>query len=109
MPEYMDDNVPEIPEEKIKALAGRVGVTVAEIHRFLEAKGWDKASCEICHHDNFALEVMGELPAPVTLPAAVSSAHAKWVIPLRCSHCGNLKLVDFVFLREWVKGNRNGR
>jgi hypothetical protein len=108
MPEYMDDGVPEIPEEKISAFAEKVGVTIDQIHSFLEAKGWDNALCEICRNENFTLEVMGDLPAPVTLPAAVSPAHAKWVIPLRCNHCGNMKLVDFVFLREWVKESLSG-
>lgn len=108
MPKYTDDEVPEISEDKIRAFAKRLDITVNDIHRFLEAKGWDDAKCEICGHDNFALEVMDDLPAPVTLPAAVSSAHAKWVIPVRCNHCGNTKLVDFVFIRAWVKENVRG-
>lgn len=108
MPEYADDDVPEIPEKKIRAFAEKVGVTVDQIHAFLEAKGWDKALCEVCQNDHFTLEVMGELPAPITLPAAVSSDHAKWVVPLRCNHCGNTKLVDFVFLKQWVRENHRG-
>lgn len=97
MPEYMNDGVPEIPEEKIKAFAESVGITVSEIHRFFEATGWSNLQCEVCKRDDFALEVMNGLPAALTLPAAVSSKHAKWVISLRCNKCGNMKLVDYVF------------
>lgn len=108
MPEYMGDGVPEIPKEKINAFAEAVGVTASEIHRFFEATGWSTLKCEVCNQDDFALEVMDGLPAALTLPAAVSSKHAKWVMSLRCNSCGNLKLVDYMFMRSWIRTNIHG-
>lgn len=104
----MDDSLPDIPEDRLKAFASSLDITLADVHAFLKSTGWEQAICDVCQNDNFILDVLGDLPAPVLLPAAVSAKHAKWVMAVRCNRCGNTKLLDYVFVRDWVKENRRG-
>lgn len=68
----MGDSFPDIPEERLKAFASSLDIKLSDIHAFLKRTGWEQAICEVCQNDNFTLDVLGDVPAPVMLPAAAT-------------------------------------
>jgi|SRR5690554_1217966 len=89
-----------IPENKVKAAARRLGVTLEQMDQFFIASGWSEYKCEVCGGENFQLGLYDGHLMPLSVPTSASSNHALWVVHVTCVNCANVKFISVPRLRE---------
>ena len=97
-----------IPDSVLADIKGKLGFSAADLHRFLERTEWESFHCEVCSQSSFKVSVIDERPIVFSMDVPGSPGTGYWVIAIHCEICGNVKLLNPTFVKDWLRNQSSG-